>query len=332
MQDNQIKVSVIIPVYNAEKYLRKCVDSVLAQTLKEIEIILVDDGSTDSSPKICDEYGKYSNVQVIHQKNAGASAARNAGMTVAAGDYIGFVDSDDYIAEDMYEKLYEKACKYSLDVVVGNFQTVKDGVKLSDGVIKMPADRVVERTEIREILVSPVAKSVTWFAVKSIFRREMLQENGIIFHSGMLGEDALFNLEAMLCADTMYFVDVPFYFYEQTPNSQIRTPYKKNLLEKLSRLYVAKLDVYERHGIHNAKQFLAEYTMSHTLVMLLSNELHRKTSLKEKRDILIRIRTCQMIVESLALGNIMSIRSYRFRLYAFLLKYRGYGLLTVLMN
>lgn len=327
-----VKVSVIIPVYNAEKYLRKCVNSVLTQTLRDIEIILINDGSTDGSSDICDEYLQYPNLQVIHQKNAGASAARNAGLAIATGEYIGFVDSDDYIAEDMYEKLYEKASEHSLDVVVGNYQTVKDGLKLSDGTIEMPADRVVERAEIREILVSPAAKSVTWFAVKSIFRREMLQNHGVKFRSGMLGEDALFNLEAMLCSDTMYFVDAPFYFYEQTPNSQIRTPHKKDLLEKLCRLYEAKLDVYEKHGICNAKQFLAEYTISHSLVMLLSNELHWKTSLKDKREILARIRTCQLIEESLAIGNIKSIRSYRFRLYALLLKYRGYSLLAVLMN
>lgn len=104
------KISIIVPVYNVEEYIHRCIDSILAQTFKEFELILVDDGSPDQSGKICDEYARNDNrIRVIHKKNGGLSDARNAGIAVAQGDYFGFVDSDDYIESDMYEELLE-AC------------------------------------------------------------------------------------------------------------------------------------------------------------------------------------------------------------------------------
>ena len=111
------KVSVIVPVYNVEKYIHKCVDSVLNQTLQDLEIILVDDGTKDNSGIICDEYAqKDARVQVIHKVNGGLSDARNTGMKVATSDYILFVDSDDYIKEDMVERLYDLAVRYEVDM------------------------------------------------------------------------------------------------------------------------------------------------------------------------------------------------------------------------
>ena len=113
------KISVIIPVYNREKSLKKCLDSVMGQTYKNLEIILVDDGSKDSSGVICDEYAAGdSRIKVIHQQNAGVAAARNAGLAMATGDYIGWVDSDDWIEPDMYECMLDNAQKYEADIVV----------------------------------------------------------------------------------------------------------------------------------------------------------------------------------------------------------------------
>ncbi|EKN69393.1 glycosyl transferase family protein [Neobacillus bataviensis LMG 21833] len=112
------KISIIVPVYNVELYIHKCVDSILAQTLKEFELILVDDGSTDNCGRICDEYAKKdSRVIVIHKKNEGQASARNMGLEIIKGEFIGFVDSDDYIEKDMFEFLYKNALKYEAEVV-----------------------------------------------------------------------------------------------------------------------------------------------------------------------------------------------------------------------
>ncbi len=114
-------ISIIVPVYNVEKYLQECLDSVLAQTYKNLEIILIDDGSTDNCPQICDDYAaKDKRIKVIHQKNQGVSAARNAGLKMAKGEYIGFVDSDDYIKPDMYEYLYQLISKDNADMAMCN--------------------------------------------------------------------------------------------------------------------------------------------------------------------------------------------------------------------
>ena len=120
------KISIIIPVYNVETYIHKCIGSVLAQTYRNIEVILVDDGSPDNSGIICDEYAKKDKrVIVIHKKNGGLSDARNAGIDAATGDYIVFVDSDDYIAPDMIEKLYETQKRNNADITVCGYRWVE---------------------------------------------------------------------------------------------------------------------------------------------------------------------------------------------------------------
>ncbi|EOH87788.1 glycosyltransferase family 2 protein [Enterococcus pallens] len=122
------EISIIVPVYNVEKYLHKCVDSILIQTFTDFEVILVDDGSLDNSGQICDEYAKKDDrVKVIHKKNGGLSDARNAGIDVAKGKYLGFVDSDDYIERDMYELLYENIVKEKADLSICGIYHVYEG-------------------------------------------------------------------------------------------------------------------------------------------------------------------------------------------------------------
>ena len=119
------KISVIVPVYKVEPYLQKCIDSILAQTFRDFELILVDDGSPDNCPAICDAAaGKDERVRVIHRKNAGLSAARNAGLSAARGEYIGFVDSDDYIAPQMYQTLYDAMVKNDAQLAICNYTCI----------------------------------------------------------------------------------------------------------------------------------------------------------------------------------------------------------------
>lgn len=123
-------ISIIVPIYNVEKYLSKCIKSIINQTYKDLEIILVDDGSTDNSGKICDEFAiKDNRIKVIHKKNAGVSSARNQGLDKANGDYIAFVDSDDYIEKDMYEKMVNVMNKYDVDIVSCNYNHVNEKIE-----------------------------------------------------------------------------------------------------------------------------------------------------------------------------------------------------------
>lgn len=122
------KISIIVPVYNVEKYLEKCVRSILAQTFTDFELILVDDGSPDSSGAMCDQFAEQDQrVKVIHKENGGLSDARNAGIEIATGEYLGFVDSDDYIADDMYELLYTNIVKEDADLSICGIYDVYEG-------------------------------------------------------------------------------------------------------------------------------------------------------------------------------------------------------------
>ena len=141
---NLPKVSIIVPVYNVEKYLERCINSLQGQSLKELEIILVDDSSTDSSLQICNNLAKEdSRIKVIHKVNEGAGKARNAALAVATGKYIGFVDSDDYVEHDMFEVLYEKAEKYNSDLVMSGVIFVDGNIYSKEGerVSKMYFDK-----------------------------------------------------------------------------------------------------------------------------------------------------------------------------------------------
>ena len=173
MSQEKALISIIIPVYKVEKYLEKGIQSVINQTYENLQIILVDDGSPDNCGKICDEYAKKDHrIEVIHKSNGGLSDARNKGLEIAKGEYIGFVDSDDYIEADMYEVLYNLLKQYNADVSICNFYTVSQG-KIS---IKNADNGINEynRIEIlKEILLDKNIQSYAW---NKLYKKELFDE------------------------------------------------------------------------------------------------------------------------------------------------------------
>lgn len=156
------KISVIVPVYNVEKYLKKCVDSIINQTYKNLEIILVDDGSTDNCPIICDEYDKLDNrIKVIHKENGGQASSRNMALDIASGEYIAFVDSDDYIELNMYEALYSECIKYDCDIAICGYK-LDNGLKLN--MIRHITERRIYKTHelMLSYLTDPFVNTVMW--------------------------------------------------------------------------------------------------------------------------------------------------------------------------
>ena len=173
MSQEKALISIIIPVYKVEKYLEKCIQSVINQTYENLQIILVDDGSPDNCGKICDEYAKKDHrIEVIHKSNGGLSDARNKGLEIAKGEYIGFVDSDDYIEADMYEVLYNLLKQYNADVSICNFYTVSQGkiaIKNADNGINE-----YNRIEIlKEILSDRNIQSYAW---NKLYKKELFDE------------------------------------------------------------------------------------------------------------------------------------------------------------
>lgn len=209
------KVSIIIPIYNAQEEIRKAVDSVLAQTENNIEVILVDDGSKDESLAICQEYAsKDTRVVVIHQENAGVSVARNKGLEVATGDYVGFVDSDDWIEPGMYERLLIEANAAGADVVMCDATTVyEDGTAQADTITQLSKNSILEKSDFTPSLLLEMAGSACrCIYSKYIYGDKLPNACGIRFPLGVkFSEDRIFNLYAFGNANKVSYIKESYY-------------------------------------------------------------------------------------------------------------------------
>lgn len=230
------KVSVVVPIYNVEKYLNQCVDSLLNQTLKDIEIILVDDGTRDNSGIIADKYrSKFDNVKVIHQDNGGLGPARNTGIENATGEYIAFVDGDDWVQADMYEKLYKIAKKNDCDIVVSGHCDYKNGIPVVTKIHPLSGKTFSSREEISEIRKSlfghyPGDKVVEAFPMSvcmSLYKMEVINRFNLRFKK-ILSEDTIFNIAAYSCAKTISFVSYTDYCYRKEEQASITKSFSPN--------------------------------------------------------------------------------------------------------
>ncbi|GHU54488.1 glycosyl transferase family 2 [Clostridia bacterium] len=214
-------VSVVVPVYNAEKFLEKCVDSILAQTYADLQVILVDDGSPDTSPAICDAYKeKDGRVSVIHKENAGVSAARNDGIDFAEGGYVVFVDSDDYISETMIEALYNALGDSSISTITKAEIVGKPNQMLDASPI--PLSGVHPALELCRHFVEtePLLTTVVW---GKLYRKEIF--DNIRFAVGCAFEDTLILPKIYLACETISFVDGEYYYYVQQQGSAMHQKY-----------------------------------------------------------------------------------------------------------
>lgn len=211
------KISVIVPVYNVENYLRRCVDSIINQTYKNLEIILVDDGSPDNCPVICDEYAqKDSRIKVIHKENGGLSSARNCGMDMATGEYIGFVDGDDWIESDMYKFLIENAEKYNSEIsICGSYFNYQDGTQEYRGDNKKKL--IIDKTESLQITVGA---GFNISVCNKIIKTQFLKSER--FDDEFFGvEDWEYNYRILKNSEAVAIIcdDIPKYHYFMRENS-----------------------------------------------------------------------------------------------------------------
>lgn len=217
-----IKVSVIVPVYNVELYLRECLDSIINQTLKEIEILCIDDCGTDNSYNILEEYAKKDNrIKIIsHKENKGLGPARNTGIKESKGEYISFIDSDDYISKDYYENLYKTAKKYDSDVV--NTLNIKfdRNKKLSKFYYTFTDKEFEGSWNLNDIENSFSKKSIAPYVWNKIYKTSFLLENNLYFMDMKFGvEDANFTIKLMAHNPKISFNNIPIYYYRQRENS-----------------------------------------------------------------------------------------------------------------
>lgn len=274
------KVSVIVPVYNVEAYLERCLNSLVNQTLQDIEIIVVDDGSTDGSSDIIQTFvNKYGNIRSFQKKNGGLSDARNYGVRQATGEYIGFVDSDDYVEENMYEILYYKAKSEQSQIVecnlrhtYDNFEDIEIGKKITDK---------------KEMLM--FGRSVVW---NKIYRRSWLLETNVIFSKGLIYEDVEYFLKLIPYITSYSYVDPALVHYVQRSSSINNMSCSKTL--DIIRILTNISTFYKEHGFYEEYESSIEFfyirillCSSFTRMCRIPKAIDRKMALEENWNFLI---------------------------------------------
>lgn len=238
-------ISIIVPVYNVEKYLEQCIDSLISQTYKNIEIILVDDGSTDNSGKICDAYEKkYCNIKAIHKTNAGLGMARNTGIDNMKGEYVTFVDSDDYIDEELIERLYNNMISNDVEMCKSGFRRVNDAKKILairkyDNVTYL-GEEAKQKMLPRMLGSTPEKKdSVEMNACGVMYKASIIQNNQIRFPSerAMISEDLIFNIDYLQYANGASLIEYIGYNYRGNQSSLTKS-YKKDRFEASKYFYI----------------------------------------------------------------------------------------------
>lgn len=224
-----MEVSIVVPVYNVEKYLRRCVDSILAQTFTDFELILVDDGSTDGCGNICDEYAENNErIRVFHQENAGVSAARNLGLEKAEGCYVAFCDSDDYCLPDWLEKMVFSIKENCCDLAIASYQYVDEDGKQTSLRSRYPGYWEIEKKEEKfEYIITHVLDKRDqwngWELWTSLFKNELIKTNNIKMCETCdnFAEDLGFVLEYLLYADSVVCIEDYSYCYVQHDKSMM---------------------------------------------------------------------------------------------------------------
>lgn len=261
------KVSVIVPVYNVEKYLKKCLDSLINQTLKEIEIIVVNDGSTDGSGEIIKQYKKQypDKIVALEKENGGLSDARNFGLDFANGDYIAFLDSDDYVDKTLYEKMYKTAIEEESDMVECDFYWVYPTSKKVD--TRMPYK------DKQDMIAN--ARVVAW---NKLYKRQIISDSGILFSKGLRYEDVDFFYKLIPNLDKVSLIREPLIYYVQRENSIANTQTEKT--KDIFKILDNVLEYYKDNGLYETYQTELEYMY---VRYLLCSSLLRMVKIQNKK-------------------------------------------------
>lgn len=269
-------VSIVVPVYNVEYWLPKCIKSILAQTYKNIELILIDDGSPDKSGKICDKFAKKdSRVKVIHKENGGVSSARNAGIDAATGEYIYFVDSDDWIPNNAIETLYNEFLQNDIQICIANMQIVGKRNSLYTVVYK---ERIVNFEDPNE-LFSDLYEEVFWGGlVGKMFVSSLIKENSIKLKEGMkFGEDVLFLLECFKYCQAISLIEKPIYFYNRLVYESAINKFYPELTDWMLLLTESRSDLVIKKGkqYKNGSEYVAKNALIEFEYIINTTCLHR---------------------------------------------------------
>ena len=258
------KVTIIVPVYNNEIYLKQCVESLIGQTLKDIEILLIDDGSIDRSGQLCDEYARMdSRIRVIHKENEGLGLTRNRGMQEARGEYFTFLDSDDYVTTDMYEKLWNQAKKYNAEACMCGITRVFNGAEIAYDLVLEKG--FYNKAEIQNDIIyrmigsapDDVHESTIGYSMcTGIYKLDVVKKYHMKFYSEREYklEDVLFKIEYYSYINRFTYISDSCYKYRYNENSLTRK-YRSDVLEAIIKSYYKEFDILKQFGYKNGKLY-----------------------------------------------------------------------------
>lgn len=286
-----IKVSVVMPVYNADKYLPRAIESILNQTLTELELILVNDGSKDCSLEVCREYEKKdSRVIVVDKKNEGACIARNTGIHLAQGEYLQLVDADDYCELDMLEEQYKLAKATNAEVVMCG---LKYDISLKNGEILYEEDHYQDavltgKGQIKEVLMDIVNNMLFNYTHNKLYKLSFLKENHLKFTGWLpIDQDTNFNIDVFKCLEHLTLTTKSYYHYIKTFEETIVNRYHQDKFQVRTYRYERMIDLFEDYGIYteeNKNQLASIYL--HQVIECFEMYFHKKCPLmtKEKKQ------------------------------------------------
>lgn len=301
------KVTVVIPIYNVERFLKEAIESAINQTYKNLEIILVDDGSTDNSGGICDEYLKMDDrIKVIHKQNGGLSTARNAALEIYTGKYIMFLDSDDFLEPDAVEKMYNKIEEKNADYVIGNYiNATEEGEKWEKPVFDL------ERYKEFKLSITDYKNSfyiMNSSVCNKIFRKEFLDCLGVKFVEGLPAEDAIFTTYCFMHSKDVYYTQAIVFNYRQRKGGSISSHCSTRYFEGINKAYRMIYENFrDSNNLGYYRYFYAKsmnYTMYKLIDSIVINDDEKRQVLKDmlwfyKLTFELEVPACQDAIEAI---------------------------------
>lgn len=337
-----VKVSIIVPVYNVEKYIDRCLKSLVNQTLKDIEILIINDGTPDNSMKVCEKYAKNDNrIKIFNKENEGLGLTRNYGIKRANGEYIAFVDSDDYVALDMCENLYKAAIENKADVVYGGVlyddsKNIYSKRKIKNKII-WKGKKEIKSLLLDFISTLPSCKNDTIMEVsvwKAIFRKRIFAENNINFVSErqFISEDIIFDIDFFLKAETIVEIPNYVYYYVCNPNS-LSKAFRSDRFKKVKILYdkiINKINKYYPSDVWQLRtdRFLISRARTNIKKIIKHRNILGKDKTMEALKEICNDRELQKILHRYPIFKL----PFKYAIVAYLIRMKKYKILEIIFR
>lgn len=293
-----VKVSIIVPVYNVEKYIRQCLESLINQTLQDIEIIIVNDGTKDKSIEVINDIIETNKkIVLLNKQNGGISSARNYGLRHATGEYISFVDSDDYVDNDYIEKLYEKAKEFDLDIVVGSHTRLEYDCRL----VKKVRNKKLYSNKAstgEEFLCKQLGLLDYGIEIwDDLYRRQLLLDENLYFHEGIIHEDDEFTLKVLLKAKRVRLFEQYGYIYRQRQNSLINSELSYINFFSLNEILKELINEYYKSTSLTCKKILKNMLIEYLNILLIRDDSVKVKPNKFNLDLIPRNEIIKIIID-----------------------------------